>query len=70
VATTTETLQIEGIFCERCVQKIAAALGAVDGLAGASLTLAGDLTLAYDAAETRAAAVAAVEGAGFAVAGA
>jgi copper chaperone CopZ len=68
MAAVTETIEVEGIHCERCVQKIAAALGGVDGLAGASANLMGDITLVYDTPDVRAAAVAAIEAAGFVVA--
>jgi copper chaperone CopZ len=68
MATVTETFEVEGIRCERCVQKLATALGGVDGLAGASANLMGDVTLAYDAPEVRSAAIAAIEAAGFTVA--
>jgi copper chaperone CopZ len=68
MAAVTETIEVEGIRCERCVQKLATALGAVEGLAGASANLMGDVTLAYDTPEVRAAAVAAIEAAGFSVA--
>ena len=43
-----ETLTVEGIYCTQCVGKIAAALGTVDGLRGASASLAGDVHLVYD----------------------
>jgi copper chaperone CopZ len=68
MAVVTETLEVEGIRCERCVQRLAVALGGVEGLAGASATLMGDVTLAYDSPDVRAAAVAAIEAAGFSVA--
>jgi copper chaperone CopZ len=68
MATTTETLDVEGIRCERCVQSLAVALGGVEGLAGASATLMGEVTIAYDTPEVRTAAVAAIEAAGFSVA--
>jgi copper chaperone CopZ len=67
MATVTETIEVEGIRCERCVQKLAAALGGVEGLAGASANLMGDVTIAYDTREVRSAAVAAIEAAGFSV---
>jgi copper chaperone CopZ len=67
MTVVTETLEVEGIRCERCVQAIATALGSVDGLAGASANLMGEVTLAYETPEARAAAVAAIEGAGFSV---
>jgi copper chaperone CopZ len=67
MATVTETIEVEGIRCERCVQKLAIALGGVEGLAGASANLMGDVTIAYDTPEVRSAAVAAIEAAGFSV---
>ena len=68
MAAVTETIEVEGIHCERCVQTIAAALGGVDGLAGASANLMGEVTIAYDTPDVRAAAVAAIEPAGFTIA--
>jgi copper chaperone CopZ len=68
MAVVTETLEVEGIRCERCVQRLAVALGGVDGLAGASATLMGEVTLAYDSSDVRTAAVAAIEAAGFSLA--
>jgi copper chaperone CopZ len=67
MAATTETLEVEGVRCERCVQALATALGGVEGLAGASANLMGEVTIAYDSTDVRAAAVAAIEGAGFTV---
>jgi copper chaperone CopZ len=64
----TETLEVEGVRCERCVQAIAGALQGVDGLAGASANLMGEVTIAYDTTDVRDAAVAAIEQAGFTVA--
>jgi copper chaperone CopZ len=68
MAATTETLEVEGVRCERCVQAIAGALRGVDGLAGASANLMGEVTIAYDTTDVRDAAVAAIESAGFTVA--
>jgi copper chaperone CopZ len=67
MTVVTETLEVEGIRCERCVQAIAKVLGGVDGLAGASANLMGEITLAYETPEVREAAVAAIEAAGFTV---
>jgi copper chaperone CopZ len=67
MAVVTETLEVEGIRCERCVQALATALGGVEGLAGASANLMGEVTVAYEAPEVREAAVAAIEAAGFTV---
>ena len=44
----TETIQVDGIRCERCVHRLAAALGGHEGLESASATLMGDVTLAWD----------------------
>jgi copper chaperone CopZ len=68
MAVVTETLEVEGIRCERCVHRLATALGGIEGLAGASANLMGEVTLAYDSADARRAAVAAIEDAGFSVA--
>jgi copper chaperone CopZ len=44
----TETIRVSGIRCERCVNRVAAALSAHDGLQSASANLMGELTLAWD----------------------
>ncbi len=44
----TETIQVDGIRCERCVQRLAAALGGHEGLESASANLVGEVTLAWD----------------------
>ena len=67
MTVVTETLEVEGIRCERCVQALATALGGVEGLAGASANLMGEVTLAYESPDVRQAAVAAIEAAGFSV---
>jgi copper chaperone CopZ len=66
--TVTETLEVEGVRCVQCVQKLGEALGRVEGLAGASANLMGEVTIAYGEPSARAAAVAAIEAAGFSVA--
>jgi copper chaperone CopZ len=65
---TTETLEVEGVHCMQCIQTIATALGGVDGLAGASANLMGEVTIAYDTPDVREAAVAALAQAGFPIA--
>ena len=70
MSSVAEILEVEGVRCPQCIQKLAAALGEVGGLLGASATLSGDVTIRYDEPSTRAAAVAAIEGAGFPVTGA
>ena len=44
----TETIEVSGIRCERCVHRLAAALGGHDGLESASANLVGQVTLAWD----------------------
>ncbi len=48
----TETIQVDGIRCERCVHRLAAALGGHEGLESASANLMGQVTLAWDEART------------------
>jgi copper chaperone CopZ len=50
-AVTTETIQVSGIRCERCVNRLAAALSGHEGLESARANLMGEVTLAWD--ETR-----------------
>ena len=45
---TTETIEVNGIRCERCVHRLSAALGGVQGLEAASANLMGQVTLTYD----------------------
>jgi copper chaperone CopZ len=44
----TETIEVEGIRCERCVHRLAAAIGDHEGLESASANLLGQVTLAWD----------------------
>jgi len=43
-----ETLQVSGIRCERCVNRLAVALGGQEGLESANANLMGVVTLAWD----------------------
>lgn len=62
----TETIEVSGIRCERCVNRLAAALRGHDGLEQASANLLGEVTLHWDDERTsRDALVAALDGAGF-----
>jgi copper chaperone CopZ len=66
VGTVTETVQVSGIRCERCVNRLGAALARHEGLAAANANLMGQVTLVYDdEATTREAVVAAMAKAGF-----
>lgn len=48
MAVVSETLQVTGIRCERCVMRLAGTLEGVDGLEGANANLMGQVTLLYD----------------------
>ena len=62
----TETIEVSGIRCERCVNRLAAALRGHEGLEQASANLLGEVTLHWDDERTsRDALVAALDGAGF-----
>ncbi len=66
MATQTETIQVSGIRCERCVHRLAAALGGHEGLESASANLMGQVTLAWDDERTdREALLAKLASAGF-----
>jgi copper chaperone CopZ len=45
---TSETIQVSGIRCERCVGRLAAVLEGHDGLETANASLMGDVTLTWD----------------------
>jgi copper chaperone CopZ len=48
VATVSETIQVSGIRCERCVMRLASTLEGTDGLESANATLMGQVQLTYD----------------------
>jgi copper chaperone CopZ len=48
----TETLQVTGIRCERCVGRLAAVLRDEPGLEEANANLMGQVTLAWDDEQT------------------
>jgi copper chaperone CopZ len=52
VATQSETIQVSGVRCERCVMRLAHALEGHDGLEGANANLLGQVTLAWDDEQT------------------
>ena len=52
MATVSETIQVSGIRCERCVNRLAAALTGHDGLEQANANLMGQVMLAWDDAKT------------------
>jgi copper chaperone CopZ len=66
MATQSETLQVTGIRCERCVNRLAATLRGHDGLESANANLMGQVSLEFDDEKTsRDALVAAMAKAGF-----
>ena len=66
MATQSETLQVTGIRCERCVNRLAATLRGHDGLESANANLMGQVMLQFDDEKTsRDALVAAMAKSGF-----
>ncbi len=62
----SETIEVSGIRCERCVNRLAVALRRHDGLEEANANLMGDVTLTWDEERTdRGALVDAMARAGF-----
>jgi copper chaperone CopZ len=52
VATVSETIQVSGIRCERCVNRLAGALSGHEGLEFANANLMGQVTLSWDDEQT------------------
>ena len=52
MAVRSETLEVTGIRCERCVQRLAAALNGHDGLEAANANLLGQVVLRFDEERT------------------
>jgi copper chaperone CopZ len=48
MATRTETIQVGGVRCERCVMRLARALEGHEGLEAANANLMGQVSLAWD----------------------
>ncbi len=66
MASQSETIQVSGIRCERCVQRLAGALTGQEGLEAANANLMGLVTLEwYDAQTSREALLEAMAKAGF-----
>ena len=66
VAPRSETIQVSGIRCERCVMRLAHALEGHEGLEAANANLMGQVMLAWDDEHTdRAAILGAMAKAGF-----
>ena len=63
---TSETLQVTGVRCERCVMRLGSALQKLEGIESANANLMGQVTLAWDEERlAREEIVAALERAGF-----
>jgi copper chaperone CopZ len=66
VATVSETFQVSGIRCERCVMRLAKTLEGHEGLEAANANLMGQVLLQWDDERTtREAIVAKLEQGGF-----
>jgi copper chaperone CopZ len=66
VAVVTETININGIRCERCVMRLGKVLEDQDGIESANANLMGQLTISWDDERTsRDALVAAMARGGF-----
>ena len=52
MAVVTETLQVSGIRCERCVDRLAVALRGHEGLQSANASLMGVVTISWDDEQT------------------
>jgi copper chaperone CopZ len=48
VPLQTDTIQVTGVRCERCVMRLGASLKGLDGLEAANANLMGQVTLAWD----------------------
>jgi copper chaperone CopZ len=48
VTLRSETIQVSGIRCERCVMRLGAALRTLDGIESANANLMGHVLLAWD----------------------
>ena len=48
MTVVTETIQVSGIRCERCVMRLAKTLEGADGLEAANANLVGQVQLSYD----------------------
>ena len=48
MALQTDTVQVTGVRCERCVMRLGASLEGLDGLEAANANLMGQVMLAWD----------------------
>jgi copper chaperone CopZ len=52
MATQTDTIQVGGVRCERCVMRLAQTLEGHEGLESANANLMGQVSLAWDDEQT------------------
>ena len=52
MATVSETIQVSGIRCERCVNRLAGVLSGHEGLEAANANLMGQVSLVWDDEQT------------------
>jgi copper chaperone CopZ len=52
MAVQSDTIQVNGVRCERCIGRVAGALRGHAGLVEANANLMGQITLAWDDTET------------------
>ncbi|HEX3256686.1 MAG TPA: heavy-metal-associated domain-containing protein [Gaiellaceae bacterium] len=48
MAVQTDTIQVTGVRCERCVMRLGSSLQGLDGLEAANANLMGQVTLSWD----------------------
>ena len=48
MALQTDTIQVTGVRCERCVMRLGSSLQGLDGLEAANANLMGEVTLSWD----------------------
>ncbi len=52
MATVSDTIQVSGVRCERCVGRLAGTLRQVDGIESANANLMGEVSLTWDDEQT------------------
>jgi copper chaperone CopZ len=52
MATVTDTIQVSGVRCERCVGRLAGTLRQVDGIEAANANLMGQVAISWNDEQT------------------
>jgi copper chaperone CopZ len=52
MATVSDTIQVSGVRCERCVGRLAGTLRQVEGIEAANANLMGQVSITWDAERT------------------